>query len=174
MATAPAGSPCVSAKEYKITPQYSGGRKVVFKTPQGWRQGAVAPSGDEIIFRPLSIMWLPQLSITVKHLYGKNPSDPQHYAEGFVSFIDAVPKAMGQKDSPKPELTKFESFDTPASGQLSIWCIRSSTYHDYFITEIVDRDIHVEIRLEALDADEIVDKIGGLKALANSVRILNR
>src|SRR5437016_3360466 len=105
-----------SAKEYTITPQYSGGRKVVFKTPPGWKQGAVSPLGDEIIFRPPSIAWLPQLSITVRHLYGQNPSDPQDYVEDFVSFLDAVPKAMGQKDSPKPELTKVESFDASTNG----------------------------------------------------------
>jgi hypothetical protein len=163
----------VSAKEYTITPLYSAGHKVIFETPPGWKQGAVSQQGDEIIFRLANVSSSPQLSITVRHLSGENPSDPQEYAEDFVSFVDAQ-KAMGQKDSSKSELTNVESFDTPANGKLLIWCVRCSTYHDYFITEIIDGDMQVEIRLESLDADEIRDKISGLKALASSVQILDR
>ena len=61
-----------------------------------------------------------------------------------------------------------------AVAQTEIHCepIRCAAYHDFFITEHIDGDIQVEITLEALDADELVDKMKTLKTLVSSVRIL--
>jgi hypothetical protein len=166
-------TPWALAKEYRITPQYSGGRKVIFETPPGWVQGAVSPDGNEIIFRQPDVSWLPELSIIVRHLYGEHSSESKHYIKNFVIWLDAAQKTTGQNDSPKPELTEVESSNGSTSHNAAIWCVRCAAYHDYFITELIDGDIQVEIFLEAPDADELVDKVNALKTLVSSVRILD-
>jgi len=49
-----------------------------------------------------------------------------------------------------------------------------SAYHNYFIAEVIDQDIQMEIRLEAPDADEVGGQDRWSESTSESIHILDR
>jgi hypothetical protein len=103
--------------------------------------------------------------------WGRDSRGQPDVDQGMRDFLRQLRQHRGVRREHDPSVTRFASFDASDSGTLTIWQVRSSFWHDYFLTMITQRDVLVTMYLEARDIKDIEPKLDSLKELARSVRI---
>lgn len=94
---------------------------------------------------------------------------------GLRDFLDESeqPQDLSPRGPPCVIVSRFGSFHTENSGELTIWQIRCPSGSQHLVTLFAQRDVLVTIDLGGPDIKDIVPKLDSLKELARSVRITN-
>jgi hypothetical protein len=183
----------VRAAEYCLRPGNQDGTQadsvVCCTTPAGWRGWKDDPRYPDRIkrldpyskgfFNRLVSFHLPNckqgpecpyLSLKVT---ARDPRGQPNVERGLRNLLDEKeqPQDLSPRKPPCVVVSRFGSFHTENSGEMTIWQIRCPSGSQELVTLFAQRDVLVTIEFGAPDIREIVAKVDSLKELARSVRI---
>jgi hypothetical protein len=114
----------------------------------------------------------PYLSLKITARDSRGQPDVEAGLRDFLEESEQ-PQDLSPRGPPCVVVSRFASFHTENSGDLTIWQIRCPSGSEHFVTLLAQRDVLVTIDLRARNIKEIVPKLDSLKELAQSVRILD-
>jgi hypothetical protein len=188
---------CLSAlgADYCLRPGRGDGTQadsvVCCTTPSGWRGWK-----DDADYRArikrldaYSTMWLrrlvsfhqpncekgPECPYLALDARGRDPRGKPDIEAGLRDFINQLeqPQDLSPRHPSCVIVSRFGSFHTENSGEVTIWRIRCPSGSQRFVTLLAQRDVLVTIDLGGPNIKDIVPKLDSLKELARSVRIID-